>query len=186
MAVVGAGARRPRGDAAAHVLLAVSLIAVGMMVLSVDVAAPVRALSRVPDWRLPLAAAETALAAGDTSAALAAWREARRRASQAGSWEGLLDVGAAYRRLGAAVGAARDADAAARELFLAAAFRARADGALEGVLGAADAFAALGDHEVFVGCLRMAETLAGTDRAARARIRATAARWGIRAEGVLQ
>jgi hypothetical protein len=47
---------------------------------------------------------------------------------------------------------------------LTALFRARGRGSVEGVLGACETFAALGDREVVTACVRIARGLAGADR----------------------
>jgi hypothetical protein len=53
----------------------------------------------------------------------------------------------------------------ARAEALAALFRARGRGSLNGVLDACETFAALGDREVVAACVRIARGLAGADRA---------------------
>jgi hypothetical protein len=52
----------------------------------------------------------------------------------------------------------------ARADYLAALFRARARGSVEGVLGACEGFADLGDRDVVTACLRIARGLAGAER----------------------
>lgn len=157
----------------------VSTVAVVLLVLGLKAPASIvpETVAPAQDWRRPLAVASAALAAGDVGGATAPWREARRRALAAHAWEGLLEVGAAYRRLGDAGGFAHEATATARELFLAAMFRARNQRSLEGVLRAADAFAGLGDRDVVAVALRVAENLVGADEAAGARVQAAARRW---------
>lgn len=170
--------RQPRRSVSGtSMLLAIVVVAVVLLLLGLDTRAraPVRPPS--PGWRPLLAEAEAALAAGDVQGAVARWREARRRAMAAPTWEGLLDVGAAYRSLGDTAGFAQDATATARRLFLAAMFRARREGSLEGVLRAAEAFADLGDHEMVVACLGAAQALAGKNPALQARVLAAADRW---------
>lgn len=51
-----------------------------------------------------------------------------------------------------------------RAAALAALFRSRGRGSLEGVLRACETFAALGDREVVTACVRIARGMAGTDR----------------------
>jgi hypothetical protein len=55
--------------------------------------------------------------------------------------------------------------------------RARRDGSFDGVLRVAEAFAALGDHEVVDQCLRIAERLARDDRDLRGRVQAFRVQW---------
>ena len=52
----------------------------------------------------------------------------------------------------------------ARAEALSTLFRARARGSAEGVVGACEAFAALGDREVVTACVRAARGVAGADR----------------------
>jgi hypothetical protein len=52
----------------------------------------------------------------------------------------------------------------ARAEALSALFRARARGSVEGVVGACETFAALGDREVVTACVRVARGLAGGAR----------------------
>jgi hypothetical protein len=52
----------------------------------------------------------------------------------------------------------------ARAEALSTLFRARARGSVEGVVGACETFAALGDREVVTACVRVARGLAGGDR----------------------
>lgn len=179
---MSSGTGRPRlSVSGSSALLAISVVGVVLLLLGLDTPAwTVPEAPRPPDWRRPLAEAETALAAGDVGAAVVSWREARRRALAAHTWDGLLQVGGAYRRLGEAGGFADDATATARELFLAALFRARAARSLEGVLHTADAFAELGDREVVAACLRVARALAGADPVARAHVLAAARVWNAR------
>lgn len=181
MAVVSSGGRRPRrAGAGSSVPLVISMAAVVLLLLGLDTPGWITpGVPSAPDWRHPLAEAETALAAGDLDGAVAPWREARRRALAAHTWDGLLEVGEAYRRLGDAGGFARDATTTARELFLVAKFRARGEGSLEGVLRAAGAFAKLGDREAAAVTLRVADGLARGDAAGRARVRTAADRWSV-------
>ena len=112
-------------------------------------------------WAAHLATVEAALAVGDVPAALSAWREAYSAALGSRRWEGFADAGDAYLRIGRASGAPASAVPRARDLYLSALFRARDAGSLDGVLRIANAFAALGDHDVTVQALRMARRLPG-------------------------
>jgi hypothetical protein len=103
---------------------------------------------------------DDALRRGDVSAAVRAWHDAHRAALGSRQWEPMLAVGDARLRVGAASGFVREARSAARQHYLAALFRARQRGAVDGVLRVAEAFAALGDREVVEGALRIAQELA--------------------------
>jgi hypothetical protein len=103
--------------------------------------------------------------------AIRAWDDAHPVDTDSSSWAGLLEVGDAYLRIGVASGSRQASEAAAREAYFAALLRARQTDSLEGVLGAAGAFAGLGDREVVEECLGLAALLAQED-GLRARIRA--------------
>jgi hypothetical protein len=118
---------------------------------------------------------ERALAKGDVDAALRAWEQAHLTAVESLSWEGLIAAGQAYLRLGRAARSPQAAEATARRAFFAALYRACRENSFDGVLRAAEAFAALGDGEVADECLGLAELLAdGVE--ARRRLRAFVAR----------
>ena len=128
------------------------------------------------DWTGELLKVESALERGDVSAALTAWIDAYGAALRSRHWEGMVAVADVYRRIGQVGGFTPQATAKAREIYLAALFRARADGSVEGVLRTADAFAALGDWEVVERALAVAETVAARNPDAQARVRAYARR----------
>jgi len=98
---------------------------------------------------------------------------------------GLLDrlvaTGDAYRRIGHFAGRHEPFDAKAREIYLAALFRARQQESFDGVLVAGEAFAALGDREMVQQVVRMAQALAGRDAERQAGVRVFAARVADRA-----
>jgi len=154
-------------------LLILALIAVEVLVADAPGATAPRS------WTPPLARADEALQDGDLAAALACWREARLTAIRSGRWEGLIEVGDASLRLGEAGGFRRDAKTQAREAYLGALLRAQRQRSLEGVLRAAVAFGELGDREVTVQAIRIAERQAGPDVKALDHIRAVADRWSI-------
>lgn len=129
-------------------------------------------------WITHLRRVEDALAQRNVSAAEMAWLDAYRAALKSRRWDGMLGVGEAYLRLGEATRGRKVSEARARELFLAALFRARAQGSLDGALRTTEAFAALGDREVVEQGLRIAEGLAAKSGDAQAfeRVRAVARR----------
>jgi hypothetical protein len=108
----------------------------------------------------PLAAIDTALAAGDVAAALHAWQEAYGGTLGSPRWEGVADAGDAYLRIARASGSPAGDIARARELYLSALFQASGAGSLDGVLRLALAFIDLGDDEIVTHSLRMARRLA--------------------------
>jgi len=134
-------------------------------------------------WKARLQRVDDALARNDLAGAEMLWREAYAAALKSRHWEGLVAVGDAYRRLGERAGFHGTSDAKARETYLAALFRARSQGSLEGVLRAAQGFADLGDHGIVEQCIRVAHGVAARSRDPRAedRVRAFAERWAARA-----
>ena len=155
----------------ALVLMIVALAVVEVLVASVP---PVQTPA---GWSMPLERADEALREGDVAQALAWWREARMEALRDRGWEGLIEVGDASRRLGVRGGFRRDGEALARDAYMAALLRARREQSLDGILRAASAFGELGDREVVVHALRMAERQAAEDPRAREHVRAVAERW---------
>ena len=130
-------------------------------------------------WRPQLHKVDEALAQNDLAGAAMLWREAYAAALKSRHWEGMVATGDAYRRLGERAGFKKASEAKAREAYLAALFRARNEGSLEGVLRAAERFAQLGDREVVEQCIRVARSVAARTRDPRAdeRVRAFTERW---------
>src|SRR5439155_3709364 len=98
-------------------------------------AAPTSVLaSRPATWASHLDDVDRAIARRDFGAAERAWRDARMSAVRAREWQPLLEVGDAALRFGAAAGDRRAYGIAARELYMAALIRARADRSMHGFL----------------------------------------------------
>src|SRR5262245_47168695 len=110
-------------------------------------------------WKARLQQMDGAMVRNDFAAAEGLWREAYEAALRSRHWEGMVAVGDAYRRLGERAGFGKAADAKARETYLAALFRARGEGSVEGVLRAAQGFVDLGDLEVVEQCLVVARSV---------------------------
>jgi hypothetical protein len=117
---------------------------------------------------------DEALSRKDVGAAELAWHDAYVQALGSRRWEGMVEVGDAYLHIGQAARGSLPAEAKARRLYLAGLFRARNQDSLEGVLGATEAFARLGDHETVAQGLRMAEVMAQDRRDNRVRERVRA------------
>lgn len=132
-----------------------------------------REASNAP-WTGYLQRAEEALAQKNVSAAELAWHDAYGTALRSRRWEGLVEVGEAYLRIGQAAGSRKAAEPKARQAYLAALFRARTEGSLDGVLRAAEAFAALGDREVAEQGVYIAQRVAAQARDAQASERVSA------------
>jgi hypothetical protein len=129
-------------------------------------------------WTAAIRGAADALVRGELAVAERSLEKAYAAAGASRSWEALLEVGDAQRRLGELGGAPvrPAAEAKAAEAYRAGLVRAWQQGAVDGVLRAAEAFDALGDQEAAALGLRMAEALAARNPEAQADVRAVAAR----------
>ena len=126
-------------------------------------------------WAPHLVAAEEALARQDLRAAVRAWDEAHLAAVGSLRWDGLIEVGDVYVRIGQVRGPRDTARATARRAYFAALFRACQHDSIDGILRAAEAFAALGDRQIVEECMGLAELIAD-DAPGRARVAAVAQR----------
>jgi hypothetical protein len=128
-------------------------------------------------WRVYVQTIDAALKAGDVSTAERAWREAYGAALRTRAWRPLVEVGDAAVRIGALDGRRSMHVGRARELYLAALIRARADRSAEGAIRVAESFHALGDPDLVEHCLVIAESLgAGADNPSIVRLRALSRR----------
>jgi hypothetical protein len=134
-------------------------------------------------WQSQLERVEAAMARNDLAGAEILWGDAYVAAIKSRHWEGMVAAADTYRRLGELGGFRKISDAKAREAYLAALFRARNRGSLEGVLRAAQGFAELGDQAVVEQCIRVARSVAARSWNPRAeeRVRIFAERWDARA-----
>jgi uncharacterized heparinase superfamily protein len=123
-------------------------------------------------WAAHLRAAESALAQRNLRAAVQAWDCAHLAAVGSLSWEGLIEVGDTYLRIGQASGLRNTTLATARRSYFAGLFRACQKDSLEGILRTAEAFTGLGDAQVVEECLGLAELLAAGDPSAQSRVAA--------------
>ena len=157
-----------------------TVIAAALMLVAAAEAVPSRAggLGGESDapWTAQIRRMDEALSKGNTSAAEQAWHDAYVAALRSLGWEGMVEVGDAVLRVGEAAKSRGVSEARARGAYWTALFRARQERSLEGVLRAAEAFAALGDQEVAAQCARIAEGLAAQAQDARARARVQALR----------
>jgi hypothetical protein len=110
--------------------------------------------------RHALVSVHEALARGDAAASLRAWQQAFEAARMNRSWRGLVEVADARVRIGAATDAVTVAAPRARQMYLTALTRARAEGSVDGALRVAEGFSRLGDREVTEQVLRIAASLA--------------------------
>lgn len=133
-------------------------------------------------WKQHLEKVEEAMSRDQLGAAANHWRQAYASALRSRHWEGLVAVADAYRRLGRAGGFAKASEAKARQAYLAALFRARQEGSVDGVLRVAEAFADLGDREVVDRCIDVARAAAvrAHDARGEVRVRVFAERWAAR------
>ena len=105
-------------------------------------------------------AVERALDAGDITAARRAWHDMYLRALDGRDWHELVEAADTHLMIAGRAGArSDDAYPRARELYLAALFRARAEGSPDGALRVAERFAALGDRDAAAMALRLADTI---------------------------
>ena len=135
-------------------------------------------------WRGHLDGVDDALSRSDVHGAEVQWAKAYAAALRSRHWEGMVAVGDTYRRLGALGGFQETAATKAREVYLAALFRARGEASVDGVLEAARGFAELGDETVVERCLDAARSLVAQtrDRRDEERVRAFAERWSANDE----
>jgi hypothetical protein len=112
-------------------------------------------------WAHHLDTMDQALASGDTTGALKAWEKAYGAALGSRRWDGFADAGDAYLRLSQASASPAAGLPRVRDLYLTALFRAKDAGSREGVLRAAEAFTAIGDHDVAGQAVKMASRMPG-------------------------
>jgi len=175
------GAMRARSRAMdAIVLLAIALLialAIVEVLASRASAGEASAKNVTAPWAPHIGRVDEALAQKNFSVAVRAWGDAYGAALGSRRWEGMIAVGDAYLRIGDRLAYRRAFVAKAREAYLAAVFRARHQRSLDGVLRAAEAFAALGDRQVVAQCLTIAKDLAGRDPKAQALVQEQASRF---------
>jgi hypothetical protein len=148
------------------------------MVVAIVLVADGTPAARVPmedlEWARHMREAEAALAAGDGQVAVARLRAAHRAAVRTGRWEALAEVGDAARRAGALTPPPPRAARTASRAYLAGLARAHEQRSVEGVLRAAQGFAALGDREMVEYCIGVAGRLAEREGGAEGRSRVRA------------
>jgi hypothetical protein len=148
-------------------LITATGVSVGLLsgVLGTSAVAPPRSVQSTASavaatpWTLHIAAVDAALRAGDLTAAAAASSEAYRAALASRRWEGLVEAADAHLRVTEAAGAPQAGVPRARELYLAALFRARDARSLDGVIRVAQAFDRLGDREAADHAMRVAQRM---------------------------
>jgi len=142
--------------------------AVALAVVAPAVRAPAHAdgplTPRARPWASHVERVDRALADGDLGAAVRGWQEAYIAALGSWRWEGPIEVGDAYLRIGRVSGLRQASAAKARNLYLTALVRARQQSSLDGALRAGEAFARLGDREAAAQCLALAERLAAAEK----------------------
>jgi len=160
---------------------AMAMLALTLAILTVRDVVVVDAAPDAPAY-VHYQRAEEALAAGDVVRAVRHWREGHAAAMASRRWEGLVEAGDLYRRIGARGGFHTDAVAGARDCYLTALLRARGERSLDGVLHATNAFVDLGDDALVERGLDIARGLAARDPdpRARERVQRLAARWATR------
>lgn len=127
-------------------------------------------------WAGHLETANIALARGDVSGAVAAWHEGYGVALRSRTWQGLVETADAYLQIAEAGSFRASAKPMARQIYLNALTRAKAQRSVEGALRVATAFDALGDREVVEHCVKVAEGVARRQRDGAAMEQVAAAR----------
>jgi hypothetical protein len=127
-------------------------------------------------WAGHLETANIALARGDVSGAVAAWHEGYGIALRSRTWQGLVETADAYLQIAEAGSFRASAKPMARQIYLNALTRAKAQRSVEGALRVATAFDALGDREVVDHCVKVAEGVARRQRDGAAMEQVAAAR----------
>jgi hypothetical protein len=119
----------------ARAFVVVALVVGGLAAVSSIAGARGRAAdARDPERLAALAAMNEALASRDFPTAVKAWRQARELALRSRGWRPRVEAAEAELRLAVATDHVREAKPTARELFLAALFRARVRRAAERIL----------------------------------------------------
>jgi hypothetical protein len=124
--------------------------------------------------RAALVSVDEALVHGDAAAALRAWQQAYEAARMNRGWRGLVEAGDARVRIETETQGA--VAPRARQVYLAALNRARAERSVDGLVRVAEGFSQLGDREVTERALRIAASLAGHSHDAAAPLRVETAR----------
>jgi hypothetical protein len=101
----------------------------------------------VPAWVQRIALVDEALGRSDVSRAIYEWREAYGAALRNGRSEGLIAVGARAIRIAERSGGSGYFLREGKDVYVLAAFRARAERSRETILGIAEVFEQLGDTE---------------------------------------
>jgi hypothetical protein len=101
----------------------------------------------VPAWVQRIALVDEALGRADHSRAIYEWREARGAALRSGRSEGLIAVGDRAIRIAELGGGSTYFVREAKDVYVHAAFRARAERSRAAILGIAELFERLGDTE---------------------------------------
>lgn len=158
-----------------YLILAVAAVLAALEVTLARVGDP--SVKNEAPWISPLRDMDGALERGDLSTATTARYKADLAALARPSWEGFLAVGDGALRLGEAREARSAVEPEARRAYLSAMVRARNARSLEGTLRVTDAFARLGDHDMFEQGVRIARELAGRDEKAMDRVDEFVQRW---------
>jgi hypothetical protein len=152
----------------------VAAIATALAALVVTAQAPAGGGADDAPWVPALQQMDEAIARKDVNGAVFAFQSAYGAALGSRRWQGMVDVGDAALRLPAVAPPPKSTVTKARQLYLTALFRARAERSLEGVLRVAEAFADIGDARLAAQSLAVARAVADAadDTDGSARIRA--------------
>jgi hypothetical protein len=123
-----------------------------------------RAMHVPYEWSAYNRLLDEAIAAGDGTGAVRAWRDVWATAIASRRWDLLVAAGDQALRAGELTPGMGTARADARRAYHAALFRAYGQSSADGVLRAADAMASMGDAELVDGALQLARRLAASTR----------------------
>jgi hypothetical protein len=152
------------------ILAAMALVVLSAMMVVEGVAVRATAAAESP-WYVHAAQANAALEAGQLTAAMQYAHEAYAAAVASRRSDGLVEVGNLYRRLGAHGRLGETAVVRAHKCYLTALLRGRAEGSIDAVLRATEAFLDLHDDAMVGQGLKFARELATRDPDPRARER---------------
>jgi hypothetical protein len=111
-------------------------------------------------WTTHLDTLNAALKSADVDKAERAWRDAQGAALRTRAWLPLVEVADAALRIATVTGPRASWEGRAREMYMRALGRARADRSVDGALRVGKSFDALGDYDVAEQCRLIAEAIA--------------------------
>jgi hypothetical protein len=149
-------------ETSAAVLTAIALGAMIATAVMVEAMAVHTTAAAESPWYVHTSRANLALEAGQLTVAIQHAQEAYAAAVASRRSDGMVEVGHLYRRLGAR-GRFGEGVARARQCYLTGLLRARAEGSIDGILRATEAFLELEDEAMVAQGLKFAREVAARD-----------------------